>query len=171
MRNYRKLICFVLFTILIVLVAVYSFPRKIYREYSGVMYRTGDTTYSEKVKVKIDGYLSKGLLKGDKFKGAITIGDKQLTKINMGFDKLHRGSLFYYDENRGDYRLYGDLISSNMEDEFTICVLEENKQKNGSSSWSSKDGLMVSAPANLRNEALDISNTLMEDILVNNKLK
>jgi hypothetical protein len=54
-----------------------------------------------------------------------------------------------------------------MRDEFTIIVLEENKEKRGSSSWSSKDGLMISAPASSRNEALGISNKLMKDILVN----
>lgn len=74
----------------------------------------------------------------------------------MRFDDFGRGNLFYYDENVGEYRSYGDLISNNMKDEFTIIALKKNEEKSGSSSWSGKDGLMISAPASSRNEALGI---------------
>ena len=165
--KYSKKLIFYIVIILFISGVIYFYPREISKDFSGIMYRLGDTNYLENMNVSIQGNISKGLLKGDKFEGAIFIGDKKLTKISMRFDDFGRGNLFYYDENVGDYKSYGDLISNNMRDEFTIIVLEENKEKRGSSSWSSKDGLMISAPASSRNEALGISNKLMKDILVN----
>lgn len=48
---------------------------------------------------------------------------------------------------------------------FTICILDQGIS--GQNGWSSANVLMVSAPANSRSEALDISNTLMKDVLGN----
>ncbi|MPN04255.1 hypothetical protein SDC9_151491 [bioreactor metagenome] len=165
MKYSKKLIFYIV--ILFISGVIYFYPREISKDFNGIMYRLGYTNYLENVKVSIQGNISKGLLKGDKFEGAIQIGDKKLTKISMRFDDFGRGNLFYYDESVGDYKSYGDLISNNMKDQFTIIVLEENEEKSGSSSWSSKDGLMISVLASSRNEALDISNKLMKDILVN----
>lgn len=165
MRKYKKLVFYIVIIILVILVIIYFYPRSINKEYSGIMFRTGENNYSEHIKVKISGNRTKGLFKGDKFDGVIIIGDRQLNKINMRFDKFHNGNLYYYDENTGQYVYYGNLISSNLKDGFTICVLEGNEQKNGSSSWSSKTGLMISVPASTRNEALNISNVLMKDML------
>ena len=123
MRNHKKLIFYISIIILIISVVIYFYPRKINKEYNGIMYRAGDINYSENIKVKISGYFTKGLFKGDKYEGVIIIGDKQLNKVNMRFDKFHRGNLYYYGENSGDFRSYGDLISSNIKVEFTICVL------------------------------------------------
>lgn len=167
MRYSKKLIFYIVIIILFILGVIYFYPREISKDFNGIMYRLGDANYLENVKISIQGNISKGLLKGDKFEGDILIGDEKLTKISMKFDDFDRGNLFYYDENVGEYRTYGDLISNNMKNEFTIIVLEENEEKSGSSSWSGKDGLMISAPASSRDEALDISNKLMKEILVN----
>lgn len=163
MKNYKKFVCYIIF---IALVTTYFYPRKVTIEHDGVIYRLGNSNYSEDIKVSINGYISKRVFKGDKFQGFINVGDKRLSKINMTFDNFGRGILFCYDESIGEFKSYGDLISDNMKEEFTIIVLDENEQKNRGSSWSSEDGLMISAPAKDRNDALNISNKLMKDILV-----
>jgi hypothetical protein len=71
----------------------------------------------------------------------------------------------YYDENRGGYTSYGDIYSNGMMEKFTICVFEEDKQRKGGMTWTGKDGLMISAPASNRTEALEITSKLMKDVL------
>ncbi len=171
MRKHKKLIGYALIILLIIFCLIYFYPKKINREYNAIMYRLGDRNYSENIKVNINGYFSKGLLNGEKFEGFITIGDNKLSKINMRFDKFNRGLLFCFDENIGDYTSYGDMYSNQMMREFTICILEEDEQRNGGKTWSPSDGLMISSPAINRVEAIEISNKLMKDVLFNTVLK
>jgi hypothetical protein len=150
---------------------IYIYPKKFIKEYSGVIYRLGDSSYSEKIKISFDGYLSKRLFKGDKYQGTINIGDKKLPMIKMEFSikdspfTKDSADVMYYDADLGEYKTYGNMISSDIEDMFTIRILEP--VISGGSTWSSANGLMVSAPANSRIEALDISNRLMKDVLSN----
>lgn len=171
MNKYKKLIIITFIITFIFLIIFYCYPRKLYSECSGIIYRLGDSNYSDDIKINLDGYYSKGLFTGDIFEGAITIGEKKLTKINMKFDKFKRGHLFCYDENIGEYISYGDLFSNNRMKDFTIIVIEKDGKSKGSGSWTGKDGLMISAPANNRDEALEISNKLMKDVLGKWKLK
>ena len=164
MRRVKIIIgCIVAF--FIILSIIYYYPRKLINEYSGVTYRLGDHNYMEYIKININGHYSRGIIKGDKFEGSMTIGDKQLSKINLRFDEFGRGLLFFYDESTGDYHSYGDIFTKNGMNEITICVLEEDDLRKGGQTWSSKYGLMISAPAESRVEAIEISNQLMTDVL------
>lgn len=171
MRTNKKTILYTLIILLIIFSTIYFYPRKINREYNAIMYRLGDVNYSENIKVRVNGYISKGLLKGDKYEGIVTIGDIKLSKINMRFDNFKRGLLFSYVENKGEYTSYGDMFSNKMMKEFTICILEEDKKRKGGKTWSGIDGLMISAPASNRAEALEISNKLMKEALSNSVLE
>jgi hypothetical protein len=171
MINYKKITGYTLIILFIIFSIIYFYPRKINREYNAIMYRLGDSIYSENIKVNINGYFSRGLLRGDNFVGFIAIGDKKLSKINMRFDNFNRGLIFCFDDNTGDYSTYGDMYSNKMMKKFTICILEEDKQRKGGKTWSGIDGLMISAPSSNRDEALDISNKLMKDVLSNTVLK
>ncbi len=165
MKYIKKLIYCIVIILLIASVAFYFYPRDISLQYDGIMYRLGDAKDSQTIKISINGYISKGLFKGDTFDGTISIGDWQLPKIHMRFDKFDRGNVFYFDESLGEYRAYGDMISRDIRKELTITVLEKDKENDGGSSWSSGNGLMISAPASNRKDALEISNRLMKDIL------
>lgn len=170
-KNIKKIIIYAFIVLFIMISIIYFYPRKISREYNGLMYRLGDSDYSESIKISIDGYLSKGIIKGDKFAGMINIGDVQLQKIKMRFDNVGRGVIFYYEESTGMYNSYGDMFTANQLKEFTICVLEDDEQRSGGKSWIEKDGLMISAAADNRVEALEISNRLMRDVLINKVLR
>lgn len=166
----KKHIYYITFILLIVLSVLYFYPRKFNRKYSGVAYRLGDSAYSENIKISFDGYLSKRLFKGDKFQGEINIGDKKLIRIILKFSSSNSpygedsAHIDYYDESLEAYKNYGAIVARNIKDEFTICVLEADKDNKGGSSWSSKNGLMVSAPASSRSEALDISKSILGDM-------
>ncbi len=150
-------------TLLIVL-SIYSYyPRRIMNEYNGLMYRIGDSSYTENLIIIMDGYFSKGFLKGDRFQGTITIGEKRLSKIDMRFDSINRGYLFSYEE--GDYTGYGTMFISKRLEKLTIGVYDELNDK-GEKTWTSRDGLMISAPALSREEAVQISNSLMKNMLI-----
>lgn len=170
-KNYKRVIIYSFMILFIAFIVFYCYPRKIYRECSGIIYRLGDSNYSESVNINIDGYYSEGLFSGDTFEGTVAIGDQKLTNINMKFDKFKRGHLFCYDENGGEYISYGDLFTNNKMKDFTIIVVEEDGKNKGSGSWTGKDGLMISAPASNRGEALEISKDLMKDVLGKYELK
>jgi hypothetical protein len=97
--------------------------------YNGVRYRLGSSEEVEDVELSIDGYLSKGLFKGDKFEGTITIGENKLSKLDIRFDKRGTTVLFYYDDKTGDYTAYGTIFTNDMKKEFTITVLEKDSQE------------------------------------------
>ncbi len=113
MIKFKKIFCLAVVTLLITLSIIYIYPRKLNREYSGMMYRIGNSNYMENIKVIIDGYYSKGLLKGDKFEGTIIIGEKHLTKLNMRFDRFGGGFILYYDEAIEEYISYGNIFTGN----------------------------------------------------------
>lgn len=168
MKNYKRLI-FYIFILLILSTVIYFYPKKFNKEYNGVIYRLGDSSYSENIKISFDGYLSKRLFKGDKFQGTINIGDKKFDKVFMEFSNRGDALVQYYGESLGEYMVYGNMYSVNIKDRFTINVWEA--VNSGGYTWSSNNGLMVSAPANSRSEAVDISNKLMKNILNNVELK
>jgi hypothetical protein len=168
LKKHKRFIFYILI-LLIILSVVYFYPKNFNKEYNGVIYKLGDNSYSENIKISFDGYLSKQLFKGDKFQGTINIGNKKFARVFMEFSNRNDAFVQYYDENLGEYKIYGDMVSSNIKDRFIISVWEA--ANNGGSTWSSKNGLVVSAPANCRSEALDISNKLMKNFLNGVELK
>lgn len=172
MKN-RKMLFYIMLTLVIALCIFYFYPKNLNKEYNAIKYRLGDSSDSENIKISIDGYISKRLFRGDRFRGSINIGGKQLKEIDLRFDSTRRATIYYMDAGSDSYYTYGTMVSNNMKDSFTILIFEADEKEKASagSSWSSKDGLMISAPANNRSEALDISNRLMKGSLNNVELK
>lgn len=159
MRLKNKLIIIVI-VLFVVIGLVYFYPQKINREYSGIQYRIENDSYEEQTDITVKGYITKGLLQGDRFEGSITIGEKELPKLDMRFSDNYGAPLLYYDEASGDYRSYGQIYMDNSREKISISIFEPKDQK-GKQSWSSKDGLVISAPANNINEAIEITNELI----------
>lgn len=167
MKNKKTIISIIsiVFIILIISGIIYSLPRKFNKEFSGIIYRLGDSENAENINANFEGYLSKGIFRGDKFEGVIEVGDKELSKINLILDVSGMGAvLHYYDETTKEYVAYGSIQSDNIKKMFTISIFEKG-------GWTSSDGLMISAPASNRREALEISSRLMKDILEKEELK
>lgn len=165
MKEHRKQIIFAFLCIMLILLVIYKYPKRFYQEYSGIMYRLGDGEYQETVEITIDGYLSNGFFKGNLYEGTMLIGKKKLSKLDMEFDAFGRGILFYFDEELGEYTSFGDIYTKNMNKEITITVLEDRNSNTTDKSWTSKDGLIISAPAENRDEAIEITKDLMKDVL------
>jgi len=171
MIKYRKQIIYVFIFLVIILIGIYIYPIRIYKEYSGIIYRLGDSSYQETIEVTIDGYLSDGFFSRNKFEGTIIIGEKKLSKLKMYIDKYGRGDLSYYDEELGEFPSFGTIYMKNVYEEITITVLERKEPNSSSMLWTSEDGLMISAPAGNRDEALKVSKDLMNDVLMKEVLR
>jgi hypothetical protein len=163
MRLKNKLIILVII-LLFVIGLVYIFPQKINKEYSGIQYRIGNESNEESIVIHMNGYITRGLLQGDRFEGSITIEEKELPKLDMRFSDDGGALLLYYDEASGDYSSYGQMYMDNSREKISISIFEPNGQEKGKKSWSSKDGLVISAPANNINEAVEITNELVKYI-------
>ena len=160
MRLKNKLIIIVII-LFVVMGLVYFYPQKINKEYHGILYRIGNESDEEQTDITLNGYITRGLIQGDRFEGSIIIGEKELAKLDMRFFN-YGAPLLYYDEASGDYRSYGYIYMDNSRDKLSISIFEPKGQGKGMQSWSSKDGLIISAPANNLNEAIEITNELVK---------
>ena len=156
---------------LLLLGTLYLYPRKFNNSYNALIYRLGDKSYSENVQINIEGWTSNSFFRSPSFKGTIFIGDKKLSSISMKFDKNNKADIFYFDEASGEYRSYGFMLTKNIRKQFTVGISEAKNSDDSAEHWSSKDGLILSAPANNRDEALEISKNLMKPLMDSSVLK
>lgn len=143
----------------------YRTPKLVKVEYQGIYYQLGNPDMAEKIPVVFDGYLTRGLWLEDSFRGTITIGDEILNKVDIRLPKDGPSVIMDYDEATGEYVSYGSIYTKDMKKSFTISVFQYDKATD-SDGWSSADGAMISAPAQDRKEALELSNQLMKGDLI-----
>ena len=161
MNKSPKVVVIIAFICIIVLCLFYIYPRSINITYSAIEYQAGNIQMEKPVKINIDGFYYNKILSKDTFGGSITISGKKL-KIEK-LEVNTNGQLLYGINDKGDVVSYGTVCANNEMSSLTICIL-----KNGG--WSSKDGLMLSAPSKGRADALNISNNLIGSFILN-KLK
>lgn len=136
---------------IIILYIVLSLPRKYEDEINAVIFKNGDREYEKEIVIKINGYKSNKLFMSDKFKGKLTIDNKEYNAVELKLG-THQ-VLIGRDNNKGDFYTIGDILIDNDMSTLTI-----NYHVNGS--WSREDGLVISGPANNRKEALIITKKL-----------
>lgn len=133
----------------------------------GLQCRLKDESYSERVVIHVQGVYRQYLL-GDKdrFTGEMSISLLDVTETrrfeDVAFSNgwapiISRTKLDSEAEWGIDF--YGDLYCNPRFDKILILVLEprEGQQK----SWSTGDGLFISAPAQNREQALDVGKVLL----------
>ncbi len=143
----------------------YRTPKLVKIEYQGIYYQLGNSEITEEIPVVFDGYLTRGLWLEDSFQGTITIGDATLNKVDIRLPKDGPSVIAYFDEATKDYTSYGALYTKDIKKSITISVNLYDKATD-SDVWSSADGYMISAPAQDRTGALELSNQLMKDVLL-----
>lgn len=163
-RKYLVRATIILPLLLGVLYLYYRAPKLVKLEYRGIYYQLGNPEMTEEVPVIFDGYLTRGLWLEDSFQGTVTIGDATLNKVDIRLPKDSPSVIVYYDDATKDYVTYGALYSKDIKKSFTIIVHQYDKATD-SDRWSSADGYMISAPAQDRPEALELSNQLMKEYL------
>lgn len=76
-----------------------------------------------------------------------------------GLELRSDGSSLSYINNNGEYATVGELYQiNNMSN---LCVLIYNDDGDGSYSWSSENGLVLSAPVLSKNQAMEMTQKLV----------
>lgn len=156
----------------------FLYPKPILTEVKGVQYQLGDANpdYTENVTILIDGEFIRNLNGIRNFYGTVSIEGETLPvsedrrDLNISFDKDGRGAMEYNDINSGkQYYLYGDLFIEGNFEKLTIAKYEDTSE--AGRGWSSEDGIVISGPADNRQQGLEISEKLMRAFLKGGILK
>lgn len=166
MKIINKRIIYAAIMSILVFYAYYRLPQKFESNLKGLEYRLGDEGYSKEVSISFEGWYTRKIFSSDTFQGSMTIGDIKLTQLRLSIKKSGE-TIIGISERTSDYESFGIIYSTDKFKEFTIAVLE--KGEHGGGTWSSKDGLMISAPTDNRENALTISKKLMKEKLEDNK--
>ncbi|WP_432667439.1 hypothetical protein R9X47_13720 [Wukongibacter baidiensis] len=165
--------------VIIIAYVIFAFPVKINKELPAVRYRLGDEKFAENITIKIDGRYVRKLFSDDVFVGTIYIEGYEFTDDSSGFRNL-KSTLANINFNRKGHGMYKyvkissgdlqDLMEGEiyMKDKFSVLsmtIMEKDSPDSAISGWNSGDGLVISAPAKTRQEALNIFNLLIKDIL------
>jgi hypothetical protein len=165
-----KIIIFIIFIAIAASYIVYTYPKHLTKEFDGILYRLGDSDkeYASKVKVTFSGVYSKNFIFGNNFKGDIFINGSKVDVNEVKFDKYNRGILGrYYNENTGENVLLSMIIMDSNFNKFTIAVddLHSKTEDSESYTWSTNEGLVITAPAKNRSEALNITKEIFSKYL------
>ncbi|WP_430509312.1 hypothetical protein [Gottfriedia solisilvae] len=154
-------------------------PKEVNQSFDGYLYGLGEKKKSinEKVTIRVKGKLRNKMFENDRFKGTIDIkGDVppfvkiDQKEVEIVFNEDNSGLIILNDySNWLDINNYGTLYISKDFSQLTILVYEEEPK--GTNGWSTSDGIMISAPAKSREEALSISNHLMKNLFNGNGKK
>lgn len=171
----RKIGLILLFSLicLTIFIVWYSLPKEVNMTFNGYLYGLGDKKQSVngKVDIIVKGKLRKKIFNHDRFKGLIEIkGDVphyiriNQKEVEIVFDEDNSGLIVLNNAfNWLNFTTYGTLYINNKFSQLTILIFKN--EANESNGWSAGDGMMISAPANTREEALSISNHLMKKML------
>lgn len=161
MKAKRMKNIFIIFVLIATVVELYFvFPRRFVKSYEGLKYSLGDTKKQEKVKISLKGNLRKNFMRPDSFTGEVVIGNVVLANAFIDIDGK---SNVLYKAGAGagtDFKAYGTAYANEGLQSLSITVYDDEK------GWSSNDGAVISAPASNRNEAIEVSNKLMKDVLI-----
>jgi hypothetical protein len=120
-------------------------------KYNGIKYQAGHLQSAEPINIEVKGeYVKKLFVKEVEFYGTIKVGESVFTCDPIGFNEYKMGEL------ESDRMMY---ISGRFE-KLTISILEPNQY--GGYSFSYRNGWMISAPCTDREDAVKISNALVQ---------
>ena len=148
----KKLFLSILLTGLTVVYLIGYIPLDYTKSFDCIIYRNGDSDYSEKVLVQFDGYRFNKLYKCDEFHGTLIVDGVEYLGVKLKPGRYNEALIFGLLQDVGEYSTLGMLFTDNNLNEFSIQWYEKG--------WSSKDGLVYSMPATTREEAVEIADRL-----------
>lgn len=157
----KKNISIIAVFIFIILVSVYTFPQKISHSLEGINFRLGEESLREKIVIKIEGKLKRRPFTGKIFVGDLNIGDRSFHNIKLKFDENNSEFLDYFDEKNQGYTSFGRIYINDDMSQVAVSILELDCNHVGGSEWNSDGGLMVSAPAANRVDAVAVANNVL----------
>lgn len=161
--NGKKKYIWILTSLLIIYLAIYFIPwrHKIDTTIQGMQFRIGDKDYSKDVSIKVKGVYKQYLIKKDTFEGAISVDIYDFTHNTTiaptTFYDGH-GNLIYESKNYLELHSLGLLVCSPDFHKMLITVNEPVEK--GAKGWSGENGLVIAAPANNREEAIEAAEIL-----------
>lgn len=165
----RRILLLVIGVIVLVFIGWATFrvyPRHISLSIRGIEYKLGSPQQEvHPVTLQLNGTLQTSLLGKRTFNGKVNIlgstvpNKDNAQSLKMVFNSELEAEIIYFDWNTQQFYQYGELYANRSFNEFTITVFQHEGKGFG---WSGADGLMISAPAQTRAQALQISNNLMK---------
>lgn len=163
---------FIVVIIFIAGAAYWFFPRDVALNSDGFKYRLGkeNMEFGESLQVNVNGKIYRRFGGNIKFMGEIklegenTPAEKNRWQVDLLIHETNGKELFVRRDGKMFPEMIGRIYINRDFSEMTITVMEEHEGGNGGG-WSGGDGLMISAPATNREEALTLSNSLMADFL------
>lgn len=171
MSAIKKAVFFSILTVIVacfVIVIVYIFPRKMNVSLDGVMYRLGaeNKEMANPITLHMKGYITTKISGEQRYNGTLDIDG-----LNIPVEKENRRVIIYFRDQLG-WAIYayndkgtprnvtlGMMKTNRNFSEYTLSIYDQiiygDTDKGGS--WSSKDGLMITAPAANREEAIAIT--------------
>lgn len=148
---------FAVVTIVCLILYVFPWQYDVDSRIQGVQFRIGDEGYSEKVSVAIKGEYKRYLFKNDTFEGTISIDRYPYTLEEPIIQAVFidgYASITYAGVKDGDpdMHMLGVLCCTPDFRKLLIGISEPLNADSGS--WSTKNGLVICAPAESRAEAL-----------------
>lgn len=140
----------------------YTFPRKVNLAYDGIKCNINDQQQQEQVKINLTGFYHNQIFAKDFFRGSVTIDNEIYPDLKLLIEDQLQMIQYRDYEGSGKLHTYGEaFIEENLK---ALTILLVHDTENG---WEGEDGLILSAPAKNKAEALEIYNKLMKKILGN----
>jgi hypothetical protein len=161
-RIYLKTFGCVLIALSIVFCVYSIYPKKIHTSLTGIKFKAQNTQAADSVNIEIDGELTKRLFKNSsEFSGKIVINGKAFEYLDdsLKLDKNGMGVIDYNDS--GNMNIYGNIF---VNERFKEIAIEVYKKDNKGYSWSSSEGELIAVPCSNRDEAVRISNELLQKV-------
>ncbi|HPQ48043.1 MAG TPA: hypothetical protein PLP30_11785 [Clostridia bacterium] len=156
---------------LVTAAAIYLWPVRIDRETDGILYRANLPSYSEEMVLRMDGSYFRKPFSDNEFLGIFHIDGIDLPdnlnpegNVNIHFDKNGQGGLFYMSPETAEWYSIGTVYFDLRSQKITVAIFED--AGTGSGDWSSAGGLIFSAPSQDRGEAVEITNELLDYVLI-----
>ncbi|OWR31398.1 hypothetical protein CDO73_06620 [Saccharibacillus sp. O23] len=167
----KKIIALIALLVLVVAAAAWWFwPKPVHLDAQGWSYRLGgqDAQQGQAAKVVLDGEVWRDWTGKRTFSGTIEVEGHEAPapegqrKIQVRLDEGPADRVVVYgwiDQDGPHTEAYGALYANRGMDKIALRLFESEGMGKG---WSSASGLIVSAPASDREEALNVANELME---------
>ncbi|WP_018759013.1 hypothetical protein [Paenibacillus terrigena] len=157
---------------------IYTYPHHLTFTMQGIMYQLGEENkdYVKPVAVSVNGKMKKSILGVRTFTGVIDIEGEDIPvpsenrKLELRFSENGEAQLLYRYIINGNIKHFSYGIIFINDDSNKIAIMKYQATPNGRG-WNGGDGYMISTPAQNRDEALEISNELLDDFYTRFTLK
>ncbi|SKC68737.1 hypothetical protein [Maledivibacter halophilus] len=130
-------------------------PKEFNHSFDGVKYRLNSDKIIKETRVVFEGVLIKPIFGGNSFSGTITIDGVKYNVFELKFDEFNSASINGLKDSGASFSL-GYIYFDKAYESFTITLYE--KKGLNSYGWNPENGLMVTAPAQNRAEAVELAN-------------